>query len=321
MLPKIALPGAWFEMILLVYLFLLLILFMTLSGALALFWSQLDRNALWVWADARRQQLVRLRFVRWLGVRFPRLWAFIGRRLSPGSYLGLHLTLGFLLSLVALGLFGIIARQVVGAEKLIHFDETLAAALYQEATPIGIFAFKTIALLGSIPVLITLGLIVGLALLLRGQRLQLAGWLIALAGGGLLNLALKTFFQRPRPEFEFPFMIAAGWSFPSGHAMGSLIGYGMLAYLVILVLPRRQMRAVVILVTAVLVLLIGFSRLYLGVHYFSDVIAGYAAGVVWLSACISGLEVARQRRLAQRSKSAHAARSARDQRSEKSVDA
>ncbi len=78
--------------------------------------------------------------------------------------------------------------------------------------------------------------------------------------------------------------------------MGSLIGYGMLAYvLVVLVVQRRALRVGVVVGAAVLIVAVGLSRLYLGVHYFSDVVGGYAAGVLWLSACISGIEVARRR--------------------------
>jgi undecaprenyl-diphosphatase len=77
--------------------------------------------------------------------------------------------------------------------------------------------------------------------------------------------------------------------------MGSLIGYGMLAYvLVVLRFHRRNAQRSVVLGAALLIVAIGLSRLYLGVHYFSDVVGGYAAGLLWLSACISGLEVARQ---------------------------
>jgi len=76
--------------------------------------------------------------------------------------------------------------------------------------------------------------------------------------------------------------------------MGSLIGYGMLAYvLVVLWIHRRSAQISVVLGAALLIGAIGLSRLYLGVHYFSDVVGGYAAGVLWLSACISGLEDAR----------------------------
>jgi undecaprenyl-diphosphatase len=77
--------------------------------------------------------------------------------------------------------------------------------------------------------------------------------------------------------------------------MGSLIGYGMLAYVLMLLwIHGRSAQIVVALGAALLIVAIGLSRLYLGVHYFSDVVGGYAAGVLWLSACISGVEVARR---------------------------
>jgi undecaprenyl-diphosphatase len=79
--------------------------------------------------------------------------------------------------------------------------------------------------------------------------------------------------------------------------MGSLFGYGMLAYLVARFWATTgAQRLTIIVVTTVLVVSIGLSRLYLGVHYFSDVVAGYAAGLVWLASCISGVEVALGRR-------------------------
>jgi undecaprenyl-diphosphatase len=82
--------------------------------------------------------------------------------------------------------------------------------------------------------------------------------------------------------------------------MESLIGYGMLAYLLIVMIPGTpKRRLVIVLCTSLLVLAIGWSRLYLGVHYFSDVVGGYAAGLLWLSACISGLEVSRRWQAAQ----------------------
>jgi membrane-associated phospholipid phosphatase len=77
--------------------------------------------------------------------------------------------------------------------------------------------------------------------------------------------------------------------------MGSLVAYGMLAYLLIREGHRHGQRVAVIGCSVLLILLIGLSRMYLGVHYFSEVIGGYAAGMVWLAACISGLEVVRRR--------------------------
>jgi undecaprenyl-diphosphatase len=126
----------------------------------------------------------------------------------------------------------------------------------------------------------------------------LIGWGAAFAGGGVLILALKRIIQRPRPLYGAAFLHGESFSFPSGHAMGALIGYGMLAYVLVIVwAERRRAQVAVVAIAAVLVAAIGLSRLYLGVHYFSDVVAGFAAGTVWLAACVSGVEVARRQRL------------------------
>jgi undecaprenyl-diphosphatase len=226
--------------------------------------------------------------------RYPHLWRFLGRRLAPGNYLGLHLTLGLLLSLLALSVFAGIADEVLEQEQLTQFDLALTTALHRNATLDRVAAFKVITDLGNIPVLAALGLGVAAALILHRHWLLLTSWLVTLAGGGLLNLVLKAIFQRSRPELANPFVHEQGWSFPSGHAMLSLITYGMLAYLLVVGL-NRYLEKVVIVVAVLLVLLIGFSRLYLGAHYFSDVVAGYAAGTIWLAASISGTEVARRR--------------------------
>jgi len=109
-------------------------------------------------------------------------------------------------------------------------------------------------------------------------------------------VVLKLVIRRPRPAYAGVFRHHYTSSFPSGHAMGSLIGYGMLAYvLTLLWIHSRGGQIAVVLGAALLVVAIGLSRLYLGLHYFSDVVGGYAAGVLWLSACISGVEVARRR--------------------------
>jgi len=119
-------------------------------------------------------------------------------------------------------------------------------------------------------------------------------WLATVAGSALLNWLLKDFFQRPRPHFAHPLLVETSYSFPSGHAMESFVAYGMLAYFAVLALRTWEARVGVVCGAALLVVLIGFSRMYLGVHYFSDVIAGYAAGGVWLSALITGAETIRR---------------------------
>jgi undecaprenyl-diphosphatase len=226
-----------------------------------------------------------------------RLRGFIARRLSPEEYLGLHLTVGLLLSLALLFLFAAVARSVEADRHLTQFDRTLGLALQKDRqeNPWTRDLFRAITQLGSVPAMTSLALFGALALLANRRWLLALVWVIAPAGGGLLDLGLKTFFERPRPEFRDAAITETTMSFPSGHSMGSLIGYGMLAYLLLPILPRWWARAAIISGFAVLVLAIGFSRIYLGAHYFSDVLGGFAVGGFWLAACLTGIEAARRR--------------------------
>jgi len=216
-------------------------------------------------------------------------------RFARGEYLGLHLTLGLVISLAGLWVFAGVTEDVIHHDPLTQFDVALLDWLHARATATGYAVFNAISLLGSPVTLTILALAVALLLAARRELIVLAGWLAAFAGGGLLDVVLKLVIRRPRPPGAAAFLQHFSWSFPSGHAMGSLIGYGMLAYvLTLLWIHRRSAQIAVVLGTAVVIAAIGISRLYLGVHYFSDVVGGYAAGVLWLSACISGLDVARR---------------------------
>jgi undecaprenyl-diphosphatase len=245
------------------------------------------------WVTQLIQRVGASPFIRGLRQRHPKAWSFVARRFAATEYLGLHLTIGLLLSLGALWLFGGISEDVVHHDPITQLDLTIANAFHAHATPTGVAIAKGLSFLGS-PVFVAawgLGLIGLLAV--RRQPLLIAGWVAAVAGGGLLDVALKAVFHRTRPTWDAPLLTAKGWSFPSGHAMGSLVAYGMLAYLLVRA-PKGPPRMATVVAAVTLVLLIGLSRMYLGVHYFSDVVGGYAAGTVWLAACITGLEVARR---------------------------
>ena len=156
--------------------------------------------------------------------------------------------------------------------------------------------FEKVTHVGSMETLVVV-LLTAALVGLRWRRWWLAGaWLVLLIGGDYLNKGLKELFQRPRPPFTKP----NDWSFPSGHAMMSMIGYGMLAYVLILLWPHRALRVALVLL---LVLLIGYSRLLLGAHYLSDVLGGFAAGAVCLGVWVAGCEAVRA---AGRSPSDHA---------------
>ena len=210
------------------------------------------------------------------------------------SALGLLITAGCSCLFVALAV-GVITR---GA--LVRFDQSTADALhtYASEAPNLTDSFRIVSILGSLKALALVGVLVAVALLVQRSWLTLSAWLAAVLGGEALNLLLKDLFARPRPHFGHPLVVETSYSFPSGQAMESMLVYGMLAYFALLTLRSQGMRAVSVGVAAVLVVLIGFSRVYLGAHYVSDVVGGFAAGGAWLSAVITARESVRRRDMA-----------------------
>ncbi len=262
---------------------------------LALRWMAANRDAVTAAAQRAWQRTIAWPTIARVIARYPRAYTFLTGRFARSEALGLHLTLGFLVSFGGMLAFSAITEDVLEREGLVRFDVQLLQWLESQATPLGYSIFQAITQVGSPLVMAVLGVVVALALALKRQWIALTGWIAAFAGAGLLNLGLKLVIQRPRPMGAERLVSSESWSYPSGHAMGSLIGYGMLAYLVCVYLVKRRSRQVVVWgAAALLALAIGVSRLYLGVHYFSDVVAGYAAGLLWLAACVSGVEVGRR---------------------------
>jgi undecaprenyl-diphosphatase len=272
-------------------LLLIVIISLAILGAWWLF--ETYQEQLWHRGGRLLNQIKQWALLRRVAERFPGLWSFLARRFSPEDYLGLHLTIGLLITLIGIQIFSTLSDIVIEQEGLIHFDQLLSVALHQQASPFEIALFRGVTALGGSYVTTTLGIGVGLLLFTYRRRLLAISWLIMVFGGGLVNLGLKAIFQRPRPTFDAPILTEHGWSFPSGHAMGSLIIYGMLAYLLIIWLDHSWDKLIIVLAVTV-ILLIGFSRIYLGVHYFSDVVAGFAAGLGWLAIGVSGIEIARR---------------------------
>jgi membrane-associated phospholipid phosphatase len=228
--------------------------------------------------------------------RYDRQLRWLLRRVTPGEYLGLHLTVGLLLAVGCLWFFGDLAEDVVTNDWLVRFDQTVAVVLHRSAIPALTTFFVVVTATGSVEVLALLGLIVAVIYGLRGRWLPVGTGLAGLAGGAVLNQLLKELFARPRPSFADPLLSETSYSFPSGHAMLSLVVYGVLAYFAVLALQTWRAKTAVVFGIALLVVLIGVSRMYLGVHYFSDVLAGFAAGGMWLSALITGMETIRRPR-------------------------
>jgi membrane-associated phospholipid phosphatase len=222
---------------------------------------------------------------------------FIARRLSSEESLGLHLTVGLLVCLLLVAAFGLLAHAAVGEQALTAFDERIGHDLqaHRENSREARHAMIVVTEIGSPEAMAGLTVLVALALMMRRRRLLTMVWLFAMVATAVLNLGLKHAFSRDRPDFRDPIIDEQTHSFPSGHSMGSVIAFGLLAYFLLLVLSDRRERIAVVLVAVALALLVGFSRIYLGAHYFSDVAGGFAVGGAWLSVCISSTEVARRR--------------------------
>jgi len=214
-------------------------------------------------------------------------------RLHPKLYLGLHASIGLLLAAISTWAFFAIADEVPEKGWMVRVDVAVTAWLQTHGTEVGESIFVGISFLGA-QVLATLLLVVAITLVVRRDWRQLVVLAVTCGGGALLNVALKQAFHRTRPSFASEFAVTS-WSFPSGHAMDSLIGYGLFAYWLSTRFPRA--RTTILIGAATLVVLIGYARIYLGVHYLSDVAAGYAAGLIWLTVCISGYQFAERRRV------------------------
>jgi undecaprenyl-diphosphatase len=225
----------------------------------------------------------------------PRAWSFVAARFARGEYLGLHLTIGLLIALAALWVFGAITEDVITHDTLTRFDEVLLHWMRSHSTHTGDRIMSGISLIGSPGAMAVVALVMVIVLAVRRKWLALSGWIATFVGGGIIDAVLKQVIHRPRPLGAEMFLHQFSYSFPSGHAMGSTFGYGMLAYLLVTFWSeRRGVRIAIIAGAFILIIAIGVSRLYLGVHYFSDVIGGYAAGTLWLASCISGVDVARR---------------------------
>lgn len=240
------------------------------------------------------------RLLDWLRLRAAPL------RLSIMQYVSLHLIIGLAISVICLRVFYELAEEVFTEQEFTRIDAVVAGELHAAATPGATSFFLILTTLGF-QVLGVIALVVGIYFLWKREWLRLGLWTIGLIGGELLNLLLKQWFARARPSFADPLAVALNYSFPSGHSTMSLIMYGLLAYFLWLGTRRRWVHVLVTSALIVLILLIGFSRLYLGVHYVSDVLAGFATGGVWLSFCITTMNFVLDRR-ARLERAARAAR-------------
>jgi membrane-associated phospholipid phosphatase len=154
--------------------------------------------------------------------------------------------------------------------------------------------FTIVTIIGGPTGLIVLLVGVVIVLVIAKRWRWLAYLAMTCGGGALMNLELKRFFARARPDVAEMMRRAHGYSFPSGHAMGSTVVFGALSYLAFRYLAQWRWKSAAIALAATLIASVALSRVYLGVHWISDVGAGIVAGLMWVSICTVGYEALRR---------------------------
>ncbi|MFI5227507.1 MAG: phosphatase PAP2 family protein [Gemmatimonadales bacterium] len=226
-----------------------------------------------------------------------RAWRWVVDRFDRRAHLGLHLTLTLVVGVLAIWALSALLDAVLDNATLVRLDMFVDARIHSLETPAGLALFTVISRIGSPVSMGVLGAIGAVALWVRREPRMCVAWIAAFVGSAVLERTLKVLVHRSRPSYAGAALARQSFSFPSGHAMGSFIGFGMLVYVVAAFwrAPRR-VRLPLIVAASIIVLLVGVSRVYLGVHYPSDVLGGYAAAAAWMAACVGGLAVALHRR-------------------------
>jgi undecaprenyl-diphosphatase len=196
--------------------------------------------------------------------------------------------------IAAVCLFALIAYNAVRVGPLGQLDTTVASWLHAHATP----TLTQVMLLVSHahdPIFIdAYSLVVAIILARRREWFWIVGLAAAAPGGLLLNGLIKRLFERARPSFDDPLLTLTTFSFPSGHTAGAMLFYGTLSAYVLSRAHSSRVRDAALALWLLMVIVVGFSRMYLGVHYLSDVLGGATWSLAWLTLCLIGVRTLQQ---------------------------
>ncbi|AVH71352.1 phosphatase PAP2 family protein [Nostoc sp. 'Lobaria pulmonaria (5183) cyanobiont'] len=199
---------------------------------------------------------------------------------------------GLAICLLILFVLAQLAEEVLEGDAF-KFDTTFLLWLHQFANPNLDNLMLFITNIGNPSTVVVVAGITILLLWWRRDQEEAKAFVFACLGGLILNTGLKLFFSKPRPELWHRLISEKSFSFPSGHALGSMVLYGFIAYELAIHYPNFA--KVIYSLTVILIAAIGISRLYLGVHWPTDIIAGYGVGFLWLMICITMLKLQRLR--------------------------
>lgn len=216
-----------------------------------------------------------------ISASFPVTTRVLAARLTPSRFAGLSLTLFVIAALYLAALFGGLVEELLEADELVRFDEWINQRIAPIRTDGMITLFIWITNLAGSAALVAVALATTGLLWAHGRWSVIAPLWLTILGSQLTTIAGKYVLVRHRPEFVTE-VVAVTPSFPSGHTTSALAVYGFITYIIVRDLTTTRQRFEIIYWTVVLICLIGFSRMLLGVHYASDVAAGFLVGGFWL---------------------------------------
>lgn len=225
------------------------------------------------------------------------LLARIRWRLSAEGFFWFQLIGGAIAIVASAAVFGLIAGNLTDGQPLTILDGQVANWFHVNAMTPVTRLMLLVSQMNGIGGISALTVLLVLAFAWKREWYWTAFAALAIPGGMLLNVLVKSAFHRARPSFTDPLATLASYSFPSGHTLASTLFYGTLvAFLV----PRvgATMRIVIVVAAIVMVGMVGLSRIYLGAHFLSDVVAAVAEGIAWLSLCLTALATYRRHRIA-----------------------
>ena len=207
-----------------------------------------------------------------------------------------HVVLGVILSIIFTLVFVRLFDFVDDNKNVAPFDRDLLSFMNQHRNPVLTQMATILAHLGSPTVIVGIAFVAAIAGLIW-RKIRGAAWTlpIAVIGAGIIIQSVKMLIQRPRPTLYTPLLHEGGFSFPSGHSLIAMVVYGLLGYFALGLVKNRAARLAVRVITVLVVFFIGLSRVYVQVHYPTDVLAGWTAGIPWLVACLGLHEVLARR--------------------------
>lgn len=241
-------------------------------------------------------------FMQRLRRQYPGLFSFIRKRFKTDDFFGLPFTILLTLTAINLAMLSELAENVVNSPEIKTLDQRVSGAFFNLRTPLISAILYYFTQLGSVYGVTVITLLMSSLLLWKQRVLQFFALLLSVIGSGISMHFSKLYFHRERPLNLAYYTTENSFSFPSGHSTSVMALVGVLCYIALLELKSKGARITLFLLGSGYILLMGFSRIYLGVHFLTDVAAGFLLGFLWVLLAIGLMEYSAVKQLKQTGK-------------------